>query len=173
MESRKAQRLMNKDNSSFVPILEDVQKKTSALEISSKTKTKTKTRPPEATTHDGGLESSAEDDDSTQAAPPTEEINVHKTTVELFTQMFSPYNTKQGCTKWDEFVAAMVDAGCSATHNGGSAVTFRDESKGAIVVHRPHPESTIDPIKLQSIGKRLAKWFGWGKETFVERGKEK
>lgn len=72
--------------------------------------------------------------------------------------------------KWQRFVAAMVDAGCSATNNGGSAVTFK-HAVGSMVFHRPHPEPEIDPIVLHSMGQRLKWRFGWGHEVFVERKK--
>ena len=88
--------------------------------------------------------------------------------------MFSTYTSIKACTRWEDFVAAMVDAGCSATHNGGSAVTFEDEryGKGSIVVHRPQPTPSLDPIMLRSIGKRLTRRLGWTEDTFAEREKE-
>ena len=36
---------------------------------------------------------------------------------------------------------------------------------GKIVFHKPHPIAKIDPIMLRSMGKRMAKWFGWGREV--------
>jgi HicA toxin of bacterial toxin-antitoxin, len=63
----------------------------------------------------------------------------------------------------------MKDAGFTARSNGGSAVLFEGNPKlgGKIVFHKPHPIAKIDPIMLRSIGKRMAKWFGWSRELFV------
>lgn len=88
--------------------------------------------------------------------------------------MFSTSEGSQGRTRWDDFVGAMVDAGCSATHGGGSAVTFENErnKQGSIVIHRPHPDSSIDPVMLKAFGKRLTRRMGWDENTFVERARE-
>lgn len=103
-------------------------------------------------------------------------ISVKAKTVELFQQMFSSNELLQKQRDWDDLVAAMVDAGCSAVHSGGSAVTFEDQSSGdkkaSIVLHKPHPETTIYPIMLRSIGQRLFKRLGWDANTFVEREKQ-
>lgn len=91
----------------------------------------------------------------------------------LFTRMFAAREEHRKDVRWDSFVAALVDAGYSATHNGGSAVTFKDErhtNGRSIVVHKPHPDPSVDPIMLRSIGRRLRRRFGWDAETFVERG---
>jgi hypothetical protein len=95
-------------------------------------------------------------------------------TVKFFKRMFSSLDCPQRSTDWQELVAAMVDSGFSATHSGGSLVTFEDErnKKGSIVLHKPHPDPTVDYIMLKTIGKRLTKWFAWGEGTFVEREKE-
>jgi hypothetical protein len=66
----------------------------------------------------------------------------------------------------------MVDVGFSVTHRGGSAVSFKGD-RGVIVFHRPHPEPNIDPVMLSSMGKRLRKWFDWGRDSFVARTKQK
>ncbi|THY32721.1 hypothetical protein D6D01_02497 [Aureobasidium pullulans] len=76
---------------------------------------------------------------------------------------------------WQHFLAAMTDAGFSILQSQGSAVTLKlGKSQGVdtIVVHRPHPVATINPIMLRSIAKRMSKWFGWGKKTFAELEKE-
>ena len=67
---------------------------------------------------------------------------------------------------WNSFVESMVDAGFTASTSGGSIVTF-ENAQGKIVFHRPHPEPSTDPIMLQSMGNRMNKWFGWGRETFT------
>lgn len=93
---------------------------------------------------------------------------------ELFVRMFTRCTIKQGMTRWPDFVSAMIDAGFRATYSGGSAVTFNDErtGQGAIDVHRPHPDSDLDPHKLRAIAKRLKKWFGWDENTFYVEAKE-
>jgi hypothetical protein len=78
--------------------------------------------------------------------------------------------------QWDKFVHAMVDAGFTARNSSGSAVAFianiniPDSTSGGggrIVFHKPHPVPKIDPILLQVMGKQMARWFGWKRETFV------
>jgi predicted RNA binding protein YcfA (HicA-like mRNA interferase family) len=85
--------------------------------------------------------------------------------------MFSSFGTAKGAMKWEDFVKAMADAGCSACYVGGSAVTFQYD-RNKIQIHHPHPDPSIKPIILRSIGKQLTKRFGWDMETFVDRGKE-
>ncbi|KAK3716363.1 hypothetical protein LTR37_006513 [Vermiconidia calcicola] len=138
------------------------------------TKTKNKSRPDdasEATSPEHGIELH---DKQGQLTSVPEVITVGAESVRLFEQVFASFTDAKGGAKWVDFVAAMVDAGCSATHTGGSAVTFKNgwEMKGSIVIHRPHPDATFDTIKLRAIGKRLTKWFGWNEETFVEREKK-
>ncbi|KAI7199586.1 hypothetical protein KC343_g8572 [Hortaea werneckii] len=81
----------------------------------------------------------------------------------------------KGVVQWKQVVTAMTDAGFSATHTGGSAVSFerkaRDGADGAIVFHKPHPDTEMDNLMLRVMGKRLKKWFGWDEGTFVEREK--
>ena len=62
----------------------------------------------------------------------------------------------------------MVDAGFSVTQGSGSAVSFKNE-RGVIVFHQPHPEPTIEPVVLLSMGKRLRKWFRWDKDVFATK----
>ncbi|KAI6892664.1 hypothetical protein KC334_g13254 [Hortaea werneckii] len=84
--------------------------------------------------------------------------------------------TFKGVVQWKQFVTAMTDAGFSATHTGGSAVSFerkaRDGADGTIVFHKPHPDTEMDNLMLRMMGKRLKKWFGWDDGTFVEREKD-
>jgi len=110
---------------------------------------------------------------------PRHTITVSSETLRIFSRMFPSKAdaTFKGVIRWPQFVAAMADAGCSATHNGGSAVSFdgvtneHGQCGGSIVFHKPHPDSEVDLIMLQTMGKRLRKWFGWDREMFVERGK--
>ncbi|KAK3629155.1 hypothetical protein LTR56_017823 [Elasticomyces elasticus] len=91
----------------------------------------------------------------------------------IFDRMFTA-TTGLGDINWTAFVAAMIDAGCSVIPNGGSLFTFsiaKDDSKASIVMHRPHPDPTIDPVMLKTFGKRLRGRFEWDADTFVEREK--
>ena len=97
-------------------------------------------------------------------------ISVTKRAAEVFTLMF-PYKEEEVAFRsvnWDSFVHAMTDVGFTTRCNGGSAVLFESsnqaESGGKIVFHKPHPIAKIDPIMLRSIGKRMARWFGWSRE---------
>ncbi|KAF2433958.1 hypothetical protein EJ08DRAFT_693990 [Tothia fuscella] len=69
---------------------------------------------------------------------------------------------------WTSFVNSMMDAGFIARSTGGSSVSFdHPAGQGKIAFHKPHPSPKIDPIMLLWMGKRLKKWFGWERETFV------
>ncbi|KAK7700763.1 hypothetical protein SLS57_011987 [Botryosphaeria dothidea] len=73
---------------------------------------------------------------------------------------------------WGAFVQAMADMGFSAQNNGGSSVVFLNQgqaagtSGGKIIFHKQHSVPKIDPIMLQSWGKRMMKWFGWRRDRF-------
>ncbi|KAF2221050.1 hypothetical protein BDZ85DRAFT_266197 [Elsinoe ampelina] len=109
-------------------------------------------------------------------------VQVARDNLLVFKQMF-PSDDEHFTRKlsWQHFCAAMVDAGFAMTQGSGSAVSFKQSdtfhpspasgASGSIVFHRPHPDSSIDPIMLRSFGKRLEKWFGWSRELFVERVK--
>lgn len=103
-----------------------------------------------------------------QTTLPQEPLTVSGASFRLFKSMFSTDTTTN--FKWVQLVAAMVDAGCSATQNGGSAVTFK-HTTGSIAFHRPHPDPTVDPVMLHAMGKRLGKRFGWHLKVFREREK--
>lgn len=70
-----------------------------------------------------------------------------------------------------KLVDAMANVSFMSQRSGGSAVTFQPvagsnwDGRGSITIHRSHPASTIDPVILTSIGKRMKKWFGWDEET--------
>ncbi|KAI6963247.1 hypothetical protein KC329_g16039 [Hortaea werneckii] len=104
-------------------------------------------------------------------------IPVNSESLRIFARIF-PNTTElafKGVVQWKQFVTAMTDAECSATHTGGSAVSFerkaRDGADGTIVFHKPHPDTEMDNMMLRMMGKRLKKWFGWDEGTFVERAK--
>lgn len=94
---------------------------------------------------------------------------VDKRSFQILTNMY-PESIDEGrkVSAWDDLVRAMSDAGFSAQNGGGSAVLFKGavDSEGKIIFHRPHPDGKIDPIMLRSMGKRMKKWFGWGREHF-------
>lgn len=112
-------------------------------------------------------------------APPASQpvkIAIRRDNIAIIKAMF-PKNGEDSARNfaWQHFLAAMTDAGFSILQSQGSAVTLKlEKSKGVntIVVHRPHPVATINPIMLRSIAKRITKWFGWQRETFVEDEKE-
>ncbi|MCJ1479573.1 hypothetical protein MMC13_008259 [Lambiella insularis] len=88
-------------------------------------------------------------------------ILVKKANLDILSKMF-PNSAKEAnrSINWDEFVHAMRDAGFSAQHTGGSAVSF-DKSDGAqegqngkTVFHKPHPDAKIDPVMFHSMGKK-------------------
>ncbi|UJO20040.1 uncharacterized protein CLAFUR5_10108 [Fulvia fulva] len=133
------------------------------------TSVKTKTRPEKQTDASeidpptSELESMSLPDDR-----PTAVVRTSKRAVEVFNKMFATdvEDATQGC-EWDAFVHAMRDRGFTARDSAGSAVVFELPESGRIVFHKPHPTPKIDPITLRAMRKRLHKWFGFGRESFV------
>lgn len=75
---------------------------------------------------------------------------------------------RQKDVPWDTFVVGMGEAGFVAKNGGDSIVSFEEQNgEGKINFHKPHPDPVIDPIVLRTMGRRLNKWFGWTRETFV------
>lgn len=140
------------------------------FEISPKAKVKTRPNHLHGEGCECGGESLANEDEHQDRLAASGSICVDKKSLQVFANMFAIFGAPKGQTKWEDFVKAMMEAGMSATHNGGSAVTF-ENSMQKIVIHRPHPDTSINPVRLRSIGKRLSKWFGWKEGTFVEREK--
>ncbi|KAK5675120.1 hypothetical protein LTS10_012194 [Elasticomyces elasticus] len=103
-------------------------------------------------------------DETTRPTIPVKCANLN-----IFTRMYGMCGEAKKDVKWPDLAAAFVDASLSAVHTGGSAVTFRHPTEGSIVFHRPHPDPSVKPVWLRTMGKRLNKWFGWSGETFVER----
>ena len=131
---------------------------------------KTKTRPannPEVRSQDdvpvAPLESM-----SIQDSEPAAVIQTSKRALEVFKKMFATdtEDATQSC-EWDAFVHAMRDCGFTARNSAGSAVVFEMPGSGRIVFHKPHPTPKIDPVMLKAMGKRLHKWFGFGRDSFV------
>lgn len=136
-------------------------------------KEKIKTRPPNASPPvaeegmDFGFTPSPVDheDDDEFSGP----IKVSDRAFSVLTLMFP--RTAEEADKsviWDRFVHAMSDVGFTAQHSGGSAVSFENSknASGKIVFHKPHSVAKIDPVMLHSIGRRMAKWFGWRRGPF-------
>ena len=69
-----------------------------------------------------------------------------------------------------QFVAAMVDVGCSVFKNSGSAVAFK-HSASSIVFHRPRPGPNVEAVSLEVMRKRLRKMFRWDRAIFVAKEK--
>ena len=72
--------------------------------------------------------------------------------------------------KWDTFVEFMVRKGFQYDPStAGSSVRFDPSnlSDNAISVHKPHPDSTLTPIMLVKIAKRMKKLYGWTEEGFA------
>ncbi|GIZ40951.1 hypothetical protein CKM354_000427100 [Cercospora kikuchii] len=100
-------------------------------------------------------------------------IRVEPSSYDIFRQMYETQGDHQGEIKWEDFVAAMIDAKFSVTPRGGSVFTFKSaRDGGSINFHRPHPDPSIDPIMLRIMGRRLNKWFRFDKDTFVEGQKQ-
>ena len=102
-------------------------------------------------------------------------IPVKRRAFDVFTLMF-PVNAEEASqmVDWDKFVHAMSDVGFAARNGGGSAVIFEEESEGTkghdggkIIFHKPHPVAKIDSVMLHSMGKRMTKWFGWSRNSFL------
>ncbi|TVY82655.1 hypothetical protein LSUE1_G004513 [Lachnellula suecica] len=99
-----------------------------------------------------------------------EKVPVKRSAFNVFSSLFEKGGSES--VPWQDFVNAMAKVGFMSRSSGGSAVTFEPipgskwYEQGTIVVHRPHPVSSLDPVMLRSIGKRMTKWFGWSSETF-------
>ncbi|RXW24981.1 hypothetical protein EST38_g912 [Candolleomyces aberdarensis] len=77
--------------------------------------------------------------------------------------------------KWDTFVKLMREMGFQYDPStAGSSVRFDppDPRDSPITIHKPHPDSTLGPIKLVQIGKRLKRYYGWNEEDFIRQTRE-
>ncbi|KAF1849227.1 uncharacterized protein K460DRAFT_279546 [Cucurbitaria berberidis CBS 394.84] len=131
-------------------------------------KTKVKTR------GEARSEESAQDEEAAAIREPTPaKIALPKRSYATFRYMF-PTGPEERLkdVNWETFVMSMENAGFTARNGGGSIVMFEDENGGGkINFHKPHPDPSIDPVMLQSMGRRMNKWFGWTRETFSLAGK--
>jgi hypothetical protein len=115
-----------------------------------------------------------QDNTPTAHGEPTEStkniaIEVTKQSLGVFQLMFPDKDDVVKDVLWDRFAHAMKDAGFAARNCSVSAVTFKQLSGegGRTVFHKPHPIDKIDPVLLRIMGKRMTRWFGWRRETFV------
>jgi len=72
--------------------------------------------------------------------------------------------------KWDKFVQVMKDMGFTYVPNtAGSSVRFDPPSSSdpPVTFHKPHPDSTINPIMLREFGKKLMEYYGWEREDLM------
>ncbi|KAH3990717.1 hypothetical protein HBH98_181530 [Parastagonospora nodorum] len=145
----------------FLPLPTSDDEKSNTTDIQSKDKIKTRG---EARTEDAQVEELASELESARITIP-----VSKRTYTTFRYMFPVMpEERQKSIPWNTFVDSMTDAGFAVRNGGGSIVTFENIAGGGkIIFHRPHPDPTIDPIMLQSMGNRLNRWFGWDRETFA------
>ena len=129
-----------------------------------KTKTRAEKHPNEPHAHAERPDPDPESHEMTAAIIP-----ITKRAFDVVALMFPSKEETSRSLDWDNFVHAMTDVGFTARSNGGSAVLFERNSElgGKIVFHKPHPVAKIDPIMLRSMGKRMAKWFGWSRELFT------
>lgn len=103
-------------------------------------------------------------------------LPVKKDTLEVISNMFPTSGETYLSINWSAFVLAMSHLGFPSRNIGGSAVLFEPTqgsrwfSKGKIVFHRPHPSSSVDPVIVSAMAKRMNKWFGWERESFCLAG---
>jgi hypothetical protein len=74
--------------------------------------------------------------------------------------------------KWDTFVKLMREMGFEYDPStAGSSVRFDppNSKDHPISIHKPHPDSTLTPIMLIKIGKRLKRYYGWNEEDFIKQ----
>lgn len=157
-------------------------------------KTKSKTRPAKKEQSTEELHRPLADmmiDSQGQQEERTTKVRVKSRAYDMLTLMF-PATAEESAKgiEWDLFVDAMIDMGFSARNGGGSAVVFENNGNlsaaasaiegrgggggaagtaagtagGKIIFHKPHPIPKIDSIMLHSMGRRMAKWFGWHRE---------
>ncbi|KAF2845574.1 hypothetical protein T440DRAFT_260676 [Plenodomus tracheiphilus IPT5] len=102
----------------------------------------------------------------TESEVPAVTVKVSKRAHSVFKHMFPDTNEERfSQINCDAFIHSMQDAGFSISNGGGSIIIF-ERGNGKIIFHRPHPIPKIDPIMLQSFGRRLNKHFGWERDTF-------
>jgi len=110
------------------------------------------------------------------AAPLLEsgEIAVKASSMDVVESLFSNAQQHVRAVRWRRFLNFMEDAGCSNEDGGGAGVRFSwrsvvDGSERKMVLHRPHPSSTLMAVHLRNVRESVEFAFGWTKRTFVER----
>lgn len=110
------------------------------------------------------------------AAPLLEsgEIAVKASSMDVVESLFSNAQQHVRAVRWRRFLNFMEDAGCSSEDGGGAGVRFSwrsvvDGSERKMVLHRPHPSSTLMAVHLRNVRESVEFCFGWTKRTFVER----
>ncbi|TFK54510.1 hypothetical protein OE88DRAFT_1676255 [Heliocybe sulcata] len=77
----------------------------------------------------------------------------------------------QAPMKWEQFLRVMRDMGFTYDPStAGSSVKFDppDPRDRPITFHKPHPDSTIQPIRLRQYAKDLKELYGWSEEDFYK-----
>ena len=177
-----------------VPSKEDIksfggQQETDAkFQVSKVPKTKTKTRPVDAPELDDTSEEKGAAAEETspilyRLKPGSDEARMVRL---MFPDLSEDVTKDKSTVDWINFVRAMTAFGFRVEHRGGSSFTFKGEimmpnstlapQKRSFNVHRPHPDTEMGPILLQSLGRRCNRRFGWQRGNFaveeksVERG---
>ncbi|KAJ3558020.1 hypothetical protein NM688_g1154 [Phlebia brevispora] len=73
--------------------------------------------------------------------------------------------------KWDNFLKVMREMGFTYDPStAGSSVRFDPPNPAdpSITFHKPHPDTTIYPVKLREFGKRLKRTYGWSQQDFFK-----
>ena len=69
---------------------------------------------------------------------------------------------------WQDFLNMMADNGFVIESNGISAFAFIMDGYGRNVVHRLHPDSTLQTYHLRKIGMHWESQLGWQRKNFVQ-----
>jgi len=156
---------------------------TASLEAKLKPKTRPENSPLDTDSPDGA---NSEPDSGPQPCPGKVQLPLPKKAKSLDTlRLLFPtaISDLQGTIQWVDFVATMNELGFQSEHRGGSEWTFRSfgdglaggmqtilegsgQVKKSIVIHQPHPDQKMGAVRLQQIGKRLWRRFGWERQRF-------
>ncbi|PCH43414.1 hypothetical protein WOLCODRAFT_138330 [Wolfiporia cocos MD-104 SS10] len=96
-----------------------------------------------------------------------------KTATYMHQLLGTPEDDKKGIApmKWEHFLKVMREMGFTYDPStAGSSVRFDppDPRDMPITFHKPHPDSTLQPIRLKEISKRLKRHYGWSEEDFFK-----
>lgn len=114
-----------------------------------------------------------QEQDPQPLVPP--QIDVDQRAVKVLEMLFhknSPGQT-QGEIPWADFLYMMHHVGFGVEKLGGSVWQFTPGASltacgytRGILFHEPHPRAKIDFVVARRHGRRLARTYGWGEETF-------